>query len=210
MNHNSKSSRRSLARLGESTNNILSFQDDMMTRNFPPAAEEVPTARLRVLSKSRMTATDQPLDPALHSKGKVPGSQRKKKNARVTTEHKDICLPPLCGRESFRHESVISCIDEVVQQPSPGQWHRTMVSVFPGHYVPMVGSRETMEALERQCCSDTACVQCETFLHCSDLACMVLCPICHFISPVSDKDSQMEILGLGLTVEQILEARIVD
>jgi hypothetical protein len=209
MNQNGKSSnRRQLARLGESTQNMLSFQD-MMSENKPITAQDAPMDRLRLPRKPYRTAADhQPFRPTPLSQGKfhVASHDKKPTTAAVPQE---ICLPPLGSGVSSRR-SRTSCTDHLVPQPRQEQWHRTMVDVMPGYSVPMAGTQETMHALDRDHCTDTACVQCETFLYCIDSANMVLCPLCRSISPVSSTGAHSETLGLGLTVEHILEARVTE
>jgi hypothetical protein len=194
---------------------MLSFQDEMMSHNCSIAAEELLTARVQISRISSITTADHSFDPKQPVKGKRSDAQHMKKTAAAAehkkkpaaaAEHKDICLPPLGGDVSIRDSR--SSFNTVVQQPSQVvQWNRTLVTIVPGHSVPMVGTRETMQALESGGCTDTACVQCEAFLYCIKSARMVICPLCRFISPLNDTEAETETLGLGLTVEQILEAR---
>lgn len=159
------------------------------------------------------------------SKGKLNHREQslnfKKASAKIAISHEDICLP---GSISFRQSKSSSysqpSIDTVIQEPPSRrrqepqeQWSRTMVEIMPGHSVPMIGTSETIHAWDRNQCTDTTCVQCETFLYCIDSASMVLCPACRSISPVETAaavttSSQQELvnLGLGMTVEHILEA----
>jgi hypothetical protein len=92
-----------------------------------------------------------------------------------------------------------------------------MVEVVSGSFVPLIGTRDTLDAYRTGSVVDQACLGCNEFLLCSDRATLVICPVCRSISPVvavaagRSSGVQMEsnlggrggLLGLGLTVHMI-------
>jgi hypothetical protein len=83
-----------------------------------------------------------------------------------------------------------------------------MVEVESGGFVPLIGSKDTLEDYRRGSVIDQTCMGCNEFLLCSDRSTMVVCPVCRFISPVMAKTGGFErFLGLGLTVN-LIEAEL--
>lgn len=91
-----------------------------------------------------------------------------------------------------------------------------MVEVVSGSFVPLIGTRDTLDAYRTGSVVDQACLGCNEFLLCSDRATLVICPVCRSISPVvgavrrssgdhmaSNLGGRGGILGLGLTVHMI-------
>lgn len=217
MNSNANSSNhRLLSCLGESTSNMLSFQD-MTPENCPIAVAERPMDRVRLQRKPfKQESTTyhhayQPFPQSnklpLQGKPSLDTSHRKKVSNSLNP--REICLPSL-DRVAVRSSGRSRIADPVDPETprhriEPQQWSRSIVNVMPGHSVPMVGIQETLHAMDRNHCTDSACMQCETFLYCIDSATMVLCPLCRCISPVGSGGTTAPSLGVGLTLEHILE-----
>ena len=91
-----------------------------------------------------------------------------------------------------------------------------MVEVVSGSFVPLIGTRETLDAYRTGSVVDQACFGCNEFLLCCERATLVICPVCRSVSPViavtgraaedqteSSLGGRGGLLGLGLTVHLI-------
>jgi len=90
---------------------------------------------------------------------------------------------------------------------------RKMVEVTPGHFVPLRGTKETLEAVEMGQMTNTNCVSCDVALVVHAAASLVICPDCEMIAPLErgDTDDEITSLGLGLKLEDChLQEDIVD
>lgn len=109
-------------------------------------------------------------------------------------------------------------IVEWEQQPyhqNNTRWERPMVQVMPGVEIPLVGSKESVEAIARQEIQETVCLSCQSELYCINSASMVLCPLCRSFSAIEDTSSSgastsrssdlNASLGLGMTLELLAE-----
>jgi hypothetical protein len=63
----------------------------------------------------------------------------------------------------------------------------TTVEIAPGHFLPLRGAQETMQAIERGTCVTVPCLVCHANLQCIDDCEAVLCPVCRVVSPNHDK-----------------------
>jgi hypothetical protein len=177
---NKQSNRRKLTRLGESTNNMLNFQDMMNSHQ----------AQIGRLHRS--------MDPS------VVLNRRKKSPTPTAHGSADICRRPLKRgvRKSFSSPPVVLPREDEIE------WQRNMVSVIPGYSIPLCGAAETMDAVKKNRIIHTECTSCSSFLYCIDIASMVLCSSCRYISPVESSSSNHnvhECLGLGLTADHATE-----
>jgi hypothetical protein len=99
---------------------------------------------------------------------------------------------------------------EEEQSPPPAI---EMIEVKAGHAVPLKGCEETWKAFCRGTVTETECSSCQAFLYCVATAKIVLCPCCHFLSPVvgvheeegQQHDDEEGDVGIGLTVEDVTE-----
>lgn len=181
MNNHGYSNRRLLTHLGESTSNMLTFQD--MMENTQKESGRPPLRMYRSMEQAPVK--------------NHPNNMRKK-------THADICLPPLDRgvRKSYSSPPVLSPRQDEIE------WQRRQVDVTPGYSVPLCGALETMHAFQKGRIVHTECASCKSFLYCIDSVRMVLCPTCRSISPVEANTSNRNVaesLGLGLTVEHLIE-----
>jgi hypothetical protein len=187
MNHHQDSNRnRKLPTLGESTKNMLSFQDMMESKQSEGGRPFVRRPPLRMHRSMEQPIFNRP---------------PQKLSRQTPKTHADISLPPLTKPISRCYSSppVLAPREEKI-------WHRVVVDVAPGHSVPLCGAEETKHALQKNCIVHTDCSCCGLFLYCINSASIVLCPSCRSISPVETNSQKVtESLGLGLTVEHVLE-----
>lgn len=84
---------------------------------------------------------------------------------------------------------------------------RRMVEVTEGHFVPLRGADETLQALDDGQVTQTKCVFCGIALVVHEGASMVICPHCEMIAPLAapqgDSEHSEASLGLGLRLESL-------
>lgn len=79
--------------------------------------------------------------------------------------------------------------------------NRKMVEVTPGHFVPLRGAEETLQALDNGKVANTTCISCDTALVVHEGASMIICPDCEMIAPLLEKEEAS--LGLGLRLDTL-------
>ena len=179
------SNRRLLSRLGESTSNILSFDDIRR-----------PELR-KQRSLSQRVVVKKPSKPTLKAAPSfdIPTEM-------IPTE---ICFIPESRGviKSFSSPPVLSPREDEIE------WQRSTIEVTPGYYLPLCGALETMYAFQKDFVIHAECAYCDSFLYCIDTAVMVLCPSCRSISPLPRNSVSAGMatgsIGLGLTVEHVFE-----
>ena len=79
---------------------------------------------------------------------------------------------------------------------------RSLLEVFPGEYLPLFGTEETVDYLHRNEVRSTDCPVCEKNIHVLDVAAYMLCPDCLVVSPLPDhrtlQEKGVEIVGVGI------------
>jgi len=82
--------------------------------------------------------------------------------------------------------------------------NRKTVEVTPGHFVPLRGADETLEALSEENVINTNCVFCDVALVVHAAASMIICPDCEMIAALEgDNVVDTSSLGLGLRLETL-------
>ena len=196
MNQHGTSNRRMLTRLGESTSKMLSFQDMMDSK------QESGRPSLRLHRSMNQTASRGMKQAA--SRSIQPAPVTKKPDPMRNFPPEDNRLPPLNRgvMKSFSSPPVLSPRQDAIE------WRRSLIEVAPGYSVPLCGAKETMYAFQKDWITHIECTSCNAFLYCIDSASMVLCPSCRSIGPVEASASNCNVtesLGLGLTIEQVME-----
>jgi len=147
-------------------------------------------------------------DVTFESEISLPVHRGASSSATTTSDHTwssdNAVIPSKRSIQTYHHQ----------QQPKPQSteaketWSRPLVEVVPGFALPFHGSKETIHAYHNDNVIHTNCSSCATFLYCIDSASMVLCPSCRSISPVEVRHTEEETLGIGLTVEHVLEEHL--
>eukprot|EP00538_Stauroneis_constricta_P002396 CAMPEP_0119570156 /NCGR_PEP_ID=MMETSP1352-20130426/43471_1 /TAXON_ID=265584 /ORGANISM="Stauroneis constricta, Strain CCMP1120" /LENGTH=489 /DNA_ID=CAMNT_0007619821 /DNA_START=252 /DNA_END=1721 /DNA_ORIENTATION=+ len=84
----------------------------------------------------------------------------------------------------------VSCLDEHDQQTNASGKSRALtIEVTPGVYLPLRGSKETLEAVEWGFASRINCMGCSISLGCVPDCQVVICPECRFMSPMYGDDA---------------------
>ena len=79
---------------------------------------------------------------------------------------------------------------------------RALIEISPGADAYLIGAQETMEALSSDRILSCSCIICSTWVAFKDEASMVLCPVCHSITPVGALyDDECLVVGLGVQLE---------
>jgi hypothetical protein len=111
----------------------------------------------------------------------------------------DICLPPLM-------------VPTVSTPPPPPPPTKPEPPSFRRHWIhvgdeelPFVGGDETTQAHLRGETMDTCCIQCQAVLFCLRTVAGVVCPVCRSISPTEGDAPEERLLGIGLTLEHVLQ-----
>jgi len=92
------------------------------------------------------------------------------------------------------------------QQPP----NRPLLEVAPGLLMHLMGTDETMKAIQAGHITVTSCVVCGMDVHCHSDSEYVLCPDCRVVSPVNQLDNanmapqQGGLVGLGIKTEMLL------
>jgi len=88
---------------------------------------------------------------------------------------------------------------------------RPLLEVAPGLLMHLMGTEETMKAIQRGDISVTQCVACSVDIHCHSQSEYVLCPDCRVVSPVNQLDNDTDIaprqgglVGLGIKTDMLL------
>ena len=146
------------------------------------------------------------------------------KNLKAEKDPKEISLPAL----GHKGRSIRGSDLDPVTQPTPPprrpaapqpileqlqevrptheeQCERSLVEIVPGYSVAMIGVRESLQAYRSSRCLQYDCTSCKVFLYCIDAATMVLCPVCKTISPLTPSGQAADVMGVGLTIEHLLE-----
>lgn len=205
MNQHGTSNRRMLARLGESTSKMLTFQDMMDSKQEsgrPSLRMHRSTEHKELRSMQHAVSRSMQHTDSRCTQQAPPVTKQPKPMRKLTPA--DICLPPLNRGvlKSYSSPPVLSPRQDEIE------WQRSQIEVAPGYYVSLCGVLETMYAFQKDCIVHTECTSCSAFLYCIDSASMVLCPTCRSIGPVEANASNRtvtESLGLGLTVEHLME-----
>lgn len=205
MDRRSNSQRRQLTRLGESTSQMLTFQDMLVvneeTGEAPPELAR-PALRMHRSMEYPPSGAKQQQRPRRHRK-------------KTLSPLADIVVPPLDANDDpppapastvFQRRGLAKSYSSppLFLPRAEQNWHRAIVDVAPGYTVPLCGAEETRHAFRNDSVIHTECSCCNAFLYCIDDATMVLCPTCRSICPVEASFST-ECLGIGLTVEQVME-----
>lgn len=99
------------------------------------------------------------------------------------------------------------------QQPpsGPPKPNRPLLEVAPGLFMNLMGTEETMKAIQNGEITITSCVVCGIDVHCHNASEYVLCPDCRVVSPVNQLDNggdntpqQGGLVGLGVKTEMLI------
>jgi hypothetical protein len=163
-----------------------------------PSSEKVPTEN-RPSCEDLLESSLMDRKPSAHPKGKKP------------CEAKSVLLHGGSFAQDHSHRissfSPPESLKSMLHRP-PRQWDRFQVELLPGHYVPLIGTEETMHAFCEDNVIHIECSSCQLFLYCKRTAEMVMCPGCRMISPIDEVDEvglEAEGLGLGLSVAAAFE-----
>ena len=94
--------------------------------------------------------------------------------------------------------------------PQPTHSDRPLLEVAPGLLMHLMGTDETMKAIQQGQITVTSCVVCGMDVHCHSESEYVLCPDCRVVSPVNQLDNanmtpqQGGLVGLGVKTEMLL------
>ncbi len=84
---------------------------------------------------------------------------------------------------------------------------RTSIELSPGVFLPVLGSQECWDAIERGHCVNAECFVCNALLQCKDDASHFICPGCMTISPLQQTSARVEAsIALALKTEVLLES----
>lgn len=97
------------------------------------------------------------------------------------------------------------------QPPGPPKPNRPLLEVAPGLFMNLMGTDETMKAIQNGEITITSCVVCGMDVHCHNASEYVLCPDCRVVSPVNQLDNggdntpqQGGLVGLGVKTEMLI------
>lgn len=83
----------------------------------------------------------------------------------------------------------------------------TSIELSPGVFLPVLGSKECWDAIERGHCVNAECFVCNALLQCKDNASHFICPGCMTISPLQNTSLRVEAgIALALKTESLLES----
>jgi hypothetical protein len=98
--------------------------------------------------------------------------------------------------------------------PPPGHYQppeRPLIEVAPGLMMRLMGTDETMQAIQLGHITVTSCVVCGMDVHCHSASEYVLCPDCRVVSPVNQLDNAIDmtpqqggLVGLGVKTEMMI------
>jgi hypothetical protein len=175
--HRNTMNQERLSTLGESTRNMFMFSNECEDRLPLPTRS----------SSMRSNASAEKFRPS---------AMTKESPRRL---HEDICLPPLMVPAMSSPPP-----PPVETKPEAPSFRRNLINVGEEE-LPLVGADETTHAHLRGETIDTCCIQCQSVLFCLRTATGVICPACRSISPTEGEVQGARLLGIGLTLEHVLQ-----
>lgn len=162
---------------------------------------------MRRISVSRAAASNQPTDAKIttHSHMVHGGTGVPERRRKLTLTNEAAPSTAKNERRTKAHDS--KSIDEEPRRPriTGMQW----IHVAPGLSVPLLGSGETIRAINQRRISRQDCWTCEADLGYTKAAHFVLCPHCRCIIPTGKSRGQASV-GLGFTYNPSLHGELVE
>lgn len=114
----------------------------------------------------------------------------------LVVARQDIHVPPPIHQH--QREQSIQLIQTETEYEEERK--RPLIEVFPGIEMPLRGSAETQNAINRGSISKASCLDCTLEISCIEDAEYMLCPLCHCVTPLALTGSDVfdQSFGVGL------------
>lgn len=143
-----------------------------------------------------------PSDNKPNRKPPPPSYQRQDSLSRAFMENPEAVLDRRIPRSVPKRPPALKAPPPPAEAPS-----NTSIELSPGVFVPVLGSKECWDAIERGQCVNAECFVCNALLQCKDDASHFICPGCMTISPLQHTNSRVEAgIALALKTEVLLES----
>lgn len=145
-----------------------------------------------------------PSDSTPNRKPPPPSYQRQDSLSRAFMENPEALLDRRIPRSIPNRPPVQSLKPP---PPPPPAASSTSIELSPGVFLPVLGSQECWDAIERGHCVNAECFVCNALLQCKDDASHFICPGCMTISPLQQTSARVEAgIALALKTEVLLES----